>query len=216
MKTPRANEALASATPRGEQARQALIDAGLTLFAQRGLEGATTRDIALAAGQNIAAITYYFHSKQGLYLAVAQWIADTLNASFHPLRTECERFLSRSDATPQAYLALIQRAIAHLCHLMTQPQTLHLSQIISREQMLPSAASPILHDQFISPLHTHALLGQVLAFRMARETILNRTGWPQIGPAQAQAIHEVVQLHTELLMNGLRQRGAVGNVRKTS
>ncbi|STP81470.1 putative DNA-binding transcriptional regulator [Edwardsiella ictaluri] len=65
-------------------------------------------------------------------------------------------------------------------------------------------------------LHTHALIGQVLAFRMARETILNRTGWPQIGPAQAQAIHEVVQMHTELLMNGLRQRGVVGNVRKPS
>ncbi|ACR69790.2 transcriptional regulator [Edwardsiella ictaluri] len=239
MTTPCINSVMASTTPRGKQARQSLIDAGLTLFAQRGLEGATTRDIALASGQNIAAITYYFHSKQGLYLAVAQWIADTLNASFHPLRTECERFLSRSDATPQAYLALIQRAIAHLCHLMTQPQTLHLSQIISREQMLPSAASPILHDQFISPLHTlmtrlvagyagldatqpaaalhtHALIGQVLAFRMARETILNRTGWPQIGPAQAQAIHEVVQMHTELLMNGLRQRGVVGNVRKPS
>ncbi|MGY0145617.1 transcriptional regulator CecR [Edwardsiella tarda] len=216
------------ARSRGDQARQALIAAGLRLFAQQGLEGATTRDIAQESGQNIAAIPYYFHSKQGLYLAVAQWIATTLSHSFSPLREECERHLADPNATPQAALALIQRAIAHLCHLMTQPQTLHLSQIISREQMFPSAASPILHQQFITPLHTlmtrlvsgyvgldahhpiaalhtHALIGQVLAFRMARETILTRTGWPQIGPQQAHEIHQVVQLHTELLITGLRR-----------
>ncbi len=28
-------------------------------------------------------------------------------------------------------------------------------------------------------LHTHALLGEVLAFRLGKETILLRTGWPQ-------------------------------------
>lgn len=28
-------------------------------------------------------------------------------------------------------------------------------------------------------LHTHALLGEVLAFRLGRETILLRTGWTQ-------------------------------------
>ncbi|AOV96462.1 transcriptional regulator [Edwardsiella hoshinae] len=219
----------AHARSRGDQARQALITAGLRLFAQQGLDGATTRDIAQASGQNIAAIPYYFHSKQGLYLAVAHWIAKTLSHSFNPLREECERHLADADATPQAALALIQRALAHLCQLMIQPQSLHLSQVIAREQMFPSAASPILHQHFITPLHTlmtrlvsryvgldathpsailhtHALIGQVLAFRMARETLLTRTGWSQIGMEQAQQIHQVVHRHTELLLTGLRQQ----------
>lgn len=69
---------------RGEQARQQLIAAAIEMFGEYGIQGATTRDIAQRAGQNIAAITYYFNSKEGLYLAVAQWIADFYPAGVPP------------------------------------------------------------------------------------------------------------------------------------
>ena len=62
-------------TVKGEHAKNQLIAAGLAQFGEYGLH-ATTRDIAAQAGQNIAAITYYFGSKEDLYLACAQWIAD--------------------------------------------------------------------------------------------------------------------------------------------
>ena len=57
---------------RGDQARAALIRAGAELFAERGLDGASTREIAARAGQNVASIAYHFGGKDGLYLAVAQ------------------------------------------------------------------------------------------------------------------------------------------------
>ena len=60
-------------TTKGEQAKSQLIAAALAQFGEYGLH-ATTRDIAAQAGQNIAAITYYFGSKEDLYLACAQWI----------------------------------------------------------------------------------------------------------------------------------------------
>ncbi len=46
-----------------------LIAAALAQFGEYGMN-ATTREIAAQAGQNIAAITYYFGSKEDLYLAL--------------------------------------------------------------------------------------------------------------------------------------------------
>jgi len=54
----------------GEQARQRLMHAALPLFAHRGFAKTSTREIAEAAGVNLAAISYYFGDKQGLYRAV--------------------------------------------------------------------------------------------------------------------------------------------------
>jgi len=53
----------------GEQSRLRLLQAGLALFAQHGYAQTSTRDIAEAAGTNLAAIGYYFGDKAGLYRA---------------------------------------------------------------------------------------------------------------------------------------------------
>lgn len=53
----------------GQDARSRLIAAALRLFAEKGYEGATTREICEGAGANISAIRYYFGDKAGLYRA---------------------------------------------------------------------------------------------------------------------------------------------------
>jgi len=50
--------------------RSSIIDAARTLFAQRGLEGASVREVAEAAGVNNAMIYYHFTDKVELYRAV--------------------------------------------------------------------------------------------------------------------------------------------------
>jgi len=54
----------------GEQSRERLLRAGLRLFAQQGFAKTSTREIAEAANTNVAAISYYFGDKAGLYRAV--------------------------------------------------------------------------------------------------------------------------------------------------
>ncbi len=54
----------------GTQARQRLLLAALKLFASNGFSKTSTREIADAAGVNIAAISYYFGDKAALYRAV--------------------------------------------------------------------------------------------------------------------------------------------------
>lgn len=69
----------------GDRRRQ-LLDAALELFSRRGFEGATTKEIAAAAGVTEAIIFRHFANKQALYTAVLdsktescdheEWFAD--------------------------------------------------------------------------------------------------------------------------------------------
>lgn len=49
--------------------RAALVQAALEIFAEKGFEGASTREIAERAHTNISSIRYYFGDKAGLYRA---------------------------------------------------------------------------------------------------------------------------------------------------
>ena len=51
------------------EARARLLHAALRLFAEKGFANTSTRELAAAAGVNIAAISYYFGDKAGLYRA---------------------------------------------------------------------------------------------------------------------------------------------------
>lgn len=61
-----------------DQTRNRILAVSLSLFAQRGFEGASTRAIADAAGVNVATLSYHFGGKQGLYDAVVSHVADEL------------------------------------------------------------------------------------------------------------------------------------------
>lgn len=50
--------------------RTQLIAAATPLFAKKGLNGVSTREVARAAGVNISMISYHFGGKAGLYEAV--------------------------------------------------------------------------------------------------------------------------------------------------
>jgi len=53
-----------------EDTRERLLNAGLRLFAAQGFAKTSTRELAEAASVNIAAISYHFGDKAGLYRAV--------------------------------------------------------------------------------------------------------------------------------------------------
>ena len=64
---PPANHVIAAGD--GVDARQRLLFSALRLFAEKGFSQTSTRQIALASGANIGAISYYFGDKAGLYRA---------------------------------------------------------------------------------------------------------------------------------------------------
>ena len=55
--------------------QQRLLEIAVREFGLKGLEGASTRGIAAAAGTAMSSITYHYGGKEGLYLAAADHIA---------------------------------------------------------------------------------------------------------------------------------------------
>ncbi len=106
-------------TTKGEQAKSQLIAAAIAQFGEYGLH-ATTRDIAAQAGQNIAAIPYYFGSKDDLYLACAQWIADFISHNFRPHAEAAETLLATASPDKAAIRVLILRACQNMILLLTR------------------------------------------------------------------------------------------------
>jgi TetR/AcrR family transcriptional regulator len=52
--------------------RDSLLAAATRLFAERGLNGVSIRELATEAGVSISMISYYFEGKEGLYSSVLQ------------------------------------------------------------------------------------------------------------------------------------------------
>ncbi len=60
--------------PRGQATRERIIGAALEAFAEKGFEGASTREIAERAGTDQGLVTYHFPSKDELWRAAAERI----------------------------------------------------------------------------------------------------------------------------------------------
>jgi AcrR family transcriptional regulator len=89
----------------GQQTRRALLDAAIGLFAERGLAGVSAADVARAAGAFPSQVTYYFGSKEGLFVEAA--CRGMLRAA-----SEVEEAGDRTRS-PRAYVrALVQTALA--------------------------------------------------------------------------------------------------------
>ena len=165
-------------TTKGEQAKSQLIAAALAQFGEYGLH-ATTRDIAAQAGQNIAAITYYFGSKEDLYLACAQWIADFIGTSFRPHVEEATALFSQPEPDRAAIRQLILNACHNMIRLLTHDDTLNLSKFISREQLSPTTAYQLVHDQVIAPMHQPSDPADRRLYRTGRQRYRHHFAYPR-------------------------------------
>jgi AcrR family transcriptional regulator len=109
-----------------------LLATARSVFAQRGFDGASVREITGTAGVNLGAITYHFGSKQGLYDAV-------MEEAFRPLLEGLARAPERAD---EAVLDVVERRVRMVFdHLRANPdlQFLVLQQITSTD--MPSVAA---------------------------------------------------------------------------
>lgn len=72
--TPSARHRRPEPPPEPVSAAERILAAALAAFAERGFDGAKTRDIAAAAGVPQGLLAYHYASKQALWEAAADWI----------------------------------------------------------------------------------------------------------------------------------------------
>src|SRR5215470_3424276 len=76
MALPRSALSKAREAPSSTKAR--ILTAAEEVFAAKGFEGASTREIAAAAGVNISSLHYHWESKETLYFAVFENIFERI------------------------------------------------------------------------------------------------------------------------------------------
>ena len=75
-----------------EYTRNLIIKAAVSLFAEKGFERSSVRDIVTKARVNQAAINYHFKGKDGLYLEVLKIAFKTLTEDADLMRTSSSPF----------------------------------------------------------------------------------------------------------------------------
>jgi TetR/AcrR family transcriptional regulator len=133
------------ASERALETRTRILDAALSEFAAHGLAGARTDRIAHAAGVNKALLYYYFESKENLYVAALEMIADKI-------RDRSMALLLR-EASPGE--RLLRTALDHFDRILAQ----HEFQSLMQQEMMrlhkgESGALHVLVKRVFSPLHT--------------------------------------------------------------
>ena len=212
---------------RADRSRARLLAAAIEVFGEKGPKGATLREISRLAGQNVAAIAYYFGGKEKLYAAVLQGIVReirfqlegnmkevaALQQSPRPSRTEAVRILK--DFLQSIYLRLISRN-----------EIAAVGRLLIREQLRPTIGFEILYEQGFRGLHealcflvgtalgkdplsreimvrTNFIMGQVYFFAMAREASLRRLKWSDLEGENAAWVAGLLGEHVDALMTNL-------------
>ncbi len=165
--------------------RRKLIATAGPLFAAKGLEATSVRDVTDEAGVNVSAVHYYFHGMEGLYREAVRQAAQTCmdRASFPPwppgtpasgkLRDFIDTYLRRVaiDCEPAWHPQLLMRELAHptdvcakFAHNFVRPN-LEMLRGILREMLPPEVSARKV------TLCALSVVGQVLHYRFARPII---------------------------------------------
>ncbi len=226
---------------RGLETRLRIIQTAIPLFGRLGFESASTREIAAEAGVNPPALQYYFDSKEGLYRACAEYIAENASLAMDPSLRQAERLL-REGAGPEALIEAYCRIVEDLAeHLFCGPDARTWAPLLAREQagLGPQIAYPLLRERFIdrfngvcarlfgkiarrsakSPqilLRMVSLHGQLLSFQIGRASVLDIMGWSDISPANGESIKAVLVDHARMLLTAEHKAAAQRSLRDTS
>ena len=200
--------------------RERLLDEAEKLFAEKGFDGVSVREITAKADAHVSAINYHFGTKKNLYLSVFQerWIpraerikarlelldnsTSTLEQVVHAL---AEGFLKgfASDQERLMHQQLMHReinqpteALSMIAEQVTKPAFMQLEDIIRAR--MPSANENG-SDMFLC---IFSVFSQVLLFNFGKNLVSLLTG-----KKYDQAFHEHVVDHiTRFSLHGLNGR----------
>lgn len=83
--------------------RARLRDTALELFAERGFEATSTRAVAAAAGLSPALVTRHFGSKEGLRVAVDEYVLDRITEQLRDLDPDKGLMASLGEVSAQVF-----------------------------------------------------------------------------------------------------------------
>jgi len=209
-----------SMTRPAEYTRQSIIKAAVHLFAEKGFENASVRDIVAKARVNQAAINYHFKGKDGLYLEVLKTAFERLTeqAGFDPeklkslSREEALRSFVSQQLRPLLFRDEMSRYIRMFAWESAHPSKIFLKFMSTNTLSYLTAAVDIVR-QFLPP-GTHKrvalcgaiwLMGQCSVFVRNRELFAQE---PFSITTDEPFVDELTGLITQLAIGGLSRMAA--------
>jgi AcrR family transcriptional regulator len=217
---------------RGEETRRRIITTALRLFGERGFDSVSTREIAAEAGVNPPALQYYFDSKDGLYRACAEHVAEGVLELVEPMLRRAEQLLedgAPATALIEAYCAIIEPLIDIVfeeegacwspflaadetgCGTGAAYEILRVRLISRLDRVfagLIGAVSGLPADAPATRLRAHSINGQFLVFHSKRSSL------DALAPGDARVVKSIVVDQTRVLLNHLAAGRADASARQ--
>ena len=189
--------------------RMALVMAALQLFGRQGFDGTSTREIAARANANIGSIAYHFGGKEGLRLAAADYIVETIRTIAAQAFGSAAQVQPVTSEQAEAQIdATVERMVGFM---VARPEAGEIVQFVLRELSMPTDALDRIYTGVFEPVHRRLcqlwaaatgeeaesektrisvfmMIGQVVYFRIARAAVMRRMDWTDIGPAEAAKV----------------------------
>jgi len=206
---------------RGDETRARIISAALDVFGTHGFGGASTRMLAESAGVTLPALHYYFDSKEGVYLACAEHIAERLEIRFGALTSGIDEALARAQPPRERVLDMLLTFVDGFTDFFLGAHELEKwVMFIIREQAQPTKAFDIIFERVMQRtfntlaalvsrlmerpagdmevrIRTFTLIGQIVFFRTAREAALRVTGWRDFDGERLKLVKRVLRAQIE-------------------
>ncbi|MFA5965717.1 MAG: CerR family C-terminal domain-containing protein [Sphingomonas sp.] len=201
--------------------QQRLLDIAAREFSLKGLDGASTREIAAAAGTVMSSITYHYGGKEGLYLAVADHVAEHMGRDMigDPVLDDV------GDPNPDDARRMIHHIVDRFIDKMVGAHSTVWSLFIVREQINPTAAFERIwsgmmgrmmewivalvciatgrSDAKVARIATITLLGQVIVLRASRASCLKLLQSADFDAADIRAIKARIAINIDATLDTL-------------
>lgn len=200
--------------------KERLLQTATELFAERGIDGVSTRDLVKSSGVNLCSINYYFGTKQNLYEAVLDSVVEDIKsfaaAKQFPLQTQ-------SLSYEEEFAAFISNM---LDFLISDKISGSKASLLIKEMLQPTDAYNKLYTEVIEPMHrrltaivmnltglpehqaiiqTHCLMGQIVMFKIHKAALLKRLDLKEYTPELAEEIKTQIIKNCRNLLKGAKQ-----------
>ncbi|MEG3082591.1 CerR family C-terminal domain-containing protein [Sphingomonas sp. PB2P12] len=199
-----------------------LLDIAISEFGTKGLEGASTRGIAAAAGTAMSSITYHYGGKEGLYLAAADRIAERMSAVMDdPSELGDALPMDVAEARHQ-----IHRILGRLADKMASNESADWTLFVLREQMKPGEAFERIYGGVMGQMvrrlgdlvciatgcaeirtgriATITMMGQVITLRANRATCLKLLERDTLEPTDILDIKARIDANIDAILDSIR------------
>ena len=187
--------------PGGEDSRARILSSAGKLFASRGYNGVSMRELAQAAKVNLGAINYHFGGKRKLYHETTMRLIEDIGPHFGPIIRRLRETVGAAAGDRDALASCAEQFLRDMLPAVLGKRSMRWQMaFLLREFHQPSREFPMILEERISPMHdavgtlvaaamrrdpddatvrlgSQALIGQIMSFGASRTVVCARLGW---------------------------------------